>query len=181
MKKFKAPGIIISYVVIILSSCVRSYNTQIPVKDIIEIERQKKEILLNVNRELVEEDIETIKAYIARRGWDMKDTRSGLWFMICDNGNGEKAATGKIATIEYTVSLLDSVICYSSETLGTKTFKLGYGGVEAGLEEGVLLMRVGDKARMIMPPYLAHGLIGDGDCIPRRAIIIYDVKLINLK
>ena len=60
------------------------------------------------------------------------------------------------------------------------SFKVGFGGVESGLEEGVLLLRTGDKARFIMPPHLAHGLIGDGDCIPMRAIIIYDVELVRV-
>ena len=57
---------------------------------------------------------------------------------------------------------------------------MGYAEVESGLHEGVQLMRVGDKSRMIMPPHLAHGILGDGDCIPRRAIIIYDVELLNI-
>jgi len=159
----------------------RRYNTQQPTQDINEIERQKQEILLRVNRELVEEDAQEIEAYAGRNGWQMQTTESGLWYMIYQNGKGEKAATGRIVTLEYTLSLLDSTICYSSEQLGPKVFLLGQGGVESGLEEGVLLMRVGDKARMIMPSYLAHGLIGDGYCIPRRAIILYDVELVAVQ
>jgi len=58
---------------------------------------------------------------------------------------------------------------------------LGSGNVESGLEEGVLLMRVGDKALMLMPPHLAHGLTGDGDCIQRRAIILYDIELVSIE
>ena len=107
----------------------------------------------------------------------MKTTESGLWYMIYHSGQGEKAATGKIATLEYTLSLLDSTVCYS----GQKEFRLGRSRVESGLKEGVLLMRVGDKARMIMPPHLAHGLLGDGVCIPQRAIILYDVELVNIR
>jgi len=166
---------------LLVFSCSRSYNTQQPAQDITEIERQKKEILLRVNRQLVEEDAEEIKAYAEHNGWQLKTTESGLLYMIYENGQGEKAATGKTATLEYTVSLLDSTVCYSSEQLGQKIFRLGRGEVEAGLEEGVLLMRVGDKARILMPPHLAHGLTGDGDCIPRRAIILYDVELVSLE
>jgi len=167
-----------SYLLIftLIFSC-RRYNTQQSATDTIDIERQKQEILLRVNRQLVEEDAKEIEAFAGRNGWELKTTESGLWYMIYQNGPGEKAVTGKIATLEYTLSLLDSTICYSSEQLGPKVFRLGQGGVESGLEEGVLLMRVGDKARMIMPPHLAHGLTGDGYCIPRRAIILYDVKL----
>ena len=169
-----------SYSVILLFSCGRSYNTQQPVQDKTEIERQKKEILMRVNQELVEEDAETIKTYAERMGWKLNPTESGLWYMIYRNGQGEKATTGKTATLEYTLLLLDSTVCYSSEQLGQKIFRLGRGEVEAGLEEGVLQMRMGDKARLFLPPHLAHGLTGDGDCIPRRTIIIYDVELVKI-
>jgi FKBP-type peptidyl-prolyl cis-trans isomerase len=43
-----------------------------------------------------------------------------------------------------------------------------------------LLLRVGDKARFILPSHLAHGVPGDGVKIPRRATIIYDLELINI-
>ncbi len=161
-------------------SC-RRYNTQQPAQDTTEVERQKKEILLRVNQQLVEEDTEEIETYVKKHNWQMKTTKSGLWYMIYKNGNGEKAAKGKIAALEYSVSLLDSTVCYSSEQSGPKIFKLGQGGVEPGLEEGILLLRVGDKARLVMPPHLAHGLTGDGNCILQREIIIYDVELLGLK
>ena len=169
------------FILLILIFSCRRYNTQQPAQDTTEIERQKQEILLRVNRQLVEEDAEEIEAFAGRNGWQLKTTESGLWYMIYQNGQGEKAATGKLVTLEYTLSLLDSTICYSSEQLGPKAFRLGQGGVESGLEEGVLLMRAGDKARLIMPPHLAHGLIGDGYCIPRRAIILYDVELVKVQ
>ena len=165
-------------------SCGRSYNTQQPAQSTAEIERQKNEIVLRVNRQLVQEDAEEIEACSRRNGWQMKTTDSGLWYMIYQNGKGEKAETGKVATLNFTVSLLDSTLCYSSAQSGPKVFRLGQGraeGIESGLEEGVLLMRVGDKARMILPPHLAHGLTGDGNRIPQRAIILYDVELVSLQ
>ena len=164
-----------------LFSCGRSYPPQQQTQNTTEIERMKNEILLRVNREFIEEETQKIKTYAESRNWDMKPTESGLWYMIYSNGTGEQAATGKIATIEYTLSLMDSTVCYSSSLYGQKTFKLGFSEIESGLQEGVLLMRAGDKARMILPPHLAHGLAGDGDCIPRRAIIIYDVELVSIK
>ncbi|MDR1155382.1 MAG: FKBP-type peptidyl-prolyl cis-trans isomerase [Bacteroidales bacterium] len=161
-------------------SC-RRYNTQQPAQDAAVIENRKKEVLLRVNRQLVEEDAAEIKAFAERSGWKMQTTGSGLWYMIYRSGQGEKAAEGKVATLAYTVSLLDGTLCYSSEQSGPKVFRLGQGGVEAGLEEGILLMRTGDKARLIMPPHLAHGLAGDGNRIPKRAIILYHVELLRLQ
>jgi len=168
------------FILLFALSC-RRYNTQQPAQDTDEIERQKREILLRVNQQLVEEDIQDIEAFIAREGWQMNTTESGLWYMIYETGKGKKAATGMTAMLEYAVSLLDSTVCYSSAQSGPKVFRLGYSDVETGLTEGVLLMREGDKARFIMPPHLAHGLTGDGDCIPLRAIILYDVELVDVK
>ena len=173
--------ILFAFLFIFPVSC-RRYNTQQPAQDTTLTERQKiEEALLRVNQQLVEDDDREIEMFVERKGWQMQTTGSGLRYMFYERGRGEKVVTGKVVTLAYTVSLLDSTICYSSEQLGPKKFRLGHGGVERGLEEGVLLMRVGDKARMIMPPHLAHGLTGDGDCIPFRAIILYDVKLIGIE
>ena len=165
---------------IVISSC-RRYNTQQSEQDSGAIERQKKEVLLRVNQQLVEEEAREIEVFVKNNGWQMQTTGSGLWYMIYEQGQGEKASLEKNATLAFTVSLMDSTICYSSAQSGFKTFRLGQGGVEAGLEEGVLLMRVGDKACFIMPSHLAHGLTGDGNCIPQRATIMYDVELVGIK
>ena len=159
----------------------RRYNTQQTAQDAAEIERLKKEVLLRVNQQFVEEEIAEIDAFAERNGWQMKTTESGLRYMIYETGKGEKAAMGMTVTLEYTVSLLDCTVCYSSVLLGPKVFRLGYSDVETGLEEGVLLMQAGDKARMILPPHLAYGLTGDGNCIPLRAIILYDVGLVSVQ
>lgn len=129
---------------------------------------------------MVEEDSEKIATFAEEKGWQMKKTESGLWYMIYENGKGKKAETRTVAVLEYALSLLNGTICYSSEQFGQKEFLIGHSDIEKGLEEGVLLMREGDKARFLMPPHLAHGLIGDGVCIPRRAIILYDVELVRI-
>jgi len=132
------------------------------------------------NKYLVTLDAERIQSYAKRRGWEMKQTETGLWYMIYHKTDGEKAVQGKIASLNYKVSLLDGTLCYSSDSLGSKTFLIGRGGVESGLEEGILLMKKGEKARFIMPPYKAHGLLGDMNKIPARTTILYEVELINL-
>ncbi len=140
-----------------------------------------KKPLENVNKILVEKDRIRIEKYCERRKWNMKESGTGLFYDIYYKGNGDSAQKGQTATINYTVKLLDGTLCYTSDSTGSKTFKIGKGSVETGLEEGILLMQEGDKAHFIMPPYLAYGLIGDEYRIPPRAIIVYDVELIELK
>jgi len=170
-----------SVILLFLSSCGRTYNTQKLVDESAEARRIHNEMMLRANQELVEGDANIIRAFAEKQNWEMTQTQSGLWYMIYSSGSGEQATTGKIATMDYTLSLLDGDLCYSSAELGQKSFRIGHGGVESGLEEGVLLLRTGDKARFIMPPHLAHGLLGDGDCIPIRSIIVYDVELTELR
>lgn len=140
-----------------------------------------REALVGANRILVKKDQERIKSFVERKGWDMTESASGLWYQVYEKGSGMKAEKEMVISLKYTVSLLDGTLCYSSDSLGIKQFRIGQGGVESGLEEGVLLLREGDRARFIMPPHLAHGLAGDGDRIPQRAIIVYDVEVVGLE
>jgi len=174
---FKKGNIILLYIfalLLSLSCAERKKEVQKPDKP------NYSEKLINVNKLLVDKDADIIRKYIARRNWQMQTTETGLWFMIVEKGNGKKAQPSKVATILYKVYLLDGTLCYSSEKTGPKKFTLGKGGVEGGLEEGVLLLNCGDKARFIMPPHLAQGLMGDGNKIPPRSTILYEVELIQI-
>ena len=142
--------------------------------------RETRKSLIEVNRLLVKKDSAKIAEYIKGRNWDMIETKTGLWYMIYEKGAGKKSKEGLYATINYNVVLLDGTRCYSSDSLGPKRFKIGRGSVESGLEEGILLLKEGDKARFILPPHLAHGLVGDDNRIPARSIIVYDVELLSL-
>jgi FKBP-type peptidyl-prolyl cis-trans isomerase FkpA len=142
---------------------------------------ETEKALVEVNRLMVKKDKEKIIEYIRLHHLDMKETPTGLWYEIYRKGSGEKAQSNKLATISYHVYLLNGTFCYSSDSLGLKQFRIGQGGVESGLEEGVLLLREGDKAKFIMPPHLAHGLPGDGNKIPARSIIVYDIELLKVE
>lgn len=141
---------------------------------------QMKEPLIKVNKYLVTQDDEKIIAYCKRRKIDIQTNDAGLWYNIISSEKGDSAKTEKIANIKYKLSLLDGKLCYSSDSTGIKSFKIGHGGVEKGLEIGILMMKEGDKAIFIMPPGLAYGLIGDEKCIPARSIIVYEVELLKI-
>jgi len=145
-------------------------------------DRQKaREALEASNIELLSVENQEIEDFIERHRLDAKKTGSGLRYSIIKQGDGEKAQEGMTAVINYTIRLLTGDIIYSSDEDEPKKFRIGRGGVESGLEEGILLLNKGDKAIFIMPAHLAHGVPGDGIKIPKRATIVYDVELVNLK
>jgi FKBP-type peptidyl-prolyl cis-trans isomerase len=165
------------YLLLILTgSCKKEETRRLTKEDI----REKKEMLVRVNKYLVKKDVELIESYARRRGWDMELTESGLFYQIYERGNDIKAVNGKDATINYRLSLLDGTLCYSSEEQGPKKFTPGHSTEESGLEQGILMMHIGDKARFILPPHLAHGLLGDENRIPARSIIVYEVELLDV-
>ncbi len=142
--------------------------------------KAEKESLVKVNRYLVNSENKEISNYIKRHKLDVTKTGSGLSYEITRPGKGEKAQKGKNATLDYKIKLITGDVIYSSLESGPKEFKIGYGGVESGLEEAILNMRVGDKAIIIIPSHLAHGLLGDNKKIPPRSTIIYEIEFTNL-
>jgi FKBP-type peptidyl-prolyl cis-trans isomerase len=139
------------------------------------------ESLVKANRYLVKQEKEAIENYIGRHNWQMQETGSGLRYAIVEKGKGEKAVQGKVAVLQYSTRLITGDLVYSSAKDGLKIFVIGHGGVESGLEEALLLMHQGDKARLIIPSHLAFGLLGDDDKIPPRATVVYELELIELK
>lgn len=139
------------------------------------------EALIKLNKkDLTKEDSE-IHDYIKRYGWSMKRTGTGLWYMIYMQGDGPKAKPGDIVTINYDVGLLNGIECYSSDSEGPMVFELGKNDKINGLEEGILLMNKGDKAKLIVPSHLGFGLLGDMDKIPIKSTLVYDLEIIELK
>lgn len=122
-----------------------------------------------------------IEQYIARRGWKMNTTPSGMYYMVMQPASGDSARIGQTAKVKYDIYLLDGTRCYSSDTTGPKDFVIGEDYVESGLHEGIQLMHVGEQMRFILPSHLAHGLTGDQDKIPPRSSVIYEVKLLELR
>jgi FKBP-type peptidyl-prolyl cis-trans isomerase len=144
-------------------------------------QQQVKEVLINANKAAAEEESLQIDAYVKRRKLDVITTGTGLRYQIYKKGSGEKAEIGKRAVVTYEVSLIDGTVCYSTKELGPEEFKIGSDRVESGLHEAICYMSVGDKAKIIIPSHLAHGLVGDFKKIPIRSTIIYDIELIKLK
>ncbi len=137
--------------------------------------------LVDANRIYLKQEEDEINQYVAHRGWDMTVTGTGLRYMIVKKGTGELAKPEQRAKVNFKISLLDGTLCYSSESTGAKEFLIEQDDVESGLHEGIQYMHVGDKAILILPSHLAHGLIGDQTKIPPHASVIYELDLLSLR
>jgi FKBP-type peptidyl-prolyl cis-trans isomerase len=162
-----------------LFSCENNEKKDIAINTL--TQKEIKENLIEANKIAAQKESIQIDGYVARRKLEVTKTGTGLRYVIYKEGTGEKAVNGKIAVVKYEVSLIDGTVCYSTKEKGAEEFIIGKDNVESGLHEGITYMKVGDKAKIIIPSYLAHGLAGDFKKIPVRSTIIYDIELIALK
>ena len=109
-------------------------------------------------------------------------TESGLRYKIIQKGTGVKAQKGKTVAVHYKGQLTDGSVFDSSYKRNQPIdFKLGVGQVISGWDEGIQLLNVGDKARLVIPSHLGYGSSGAGGVIPPDATLIFDVELVDVK
>jgi FKBP-type peptidyl-prolyl cis-trans isomerase len=111
-----------------------------------------------------------------------EETASGLRYKIIQEGSGKQATKGAGVSVHYKGQLLDGTVFDSSyKRKQPIDFKVGIGQVIPGWDEGILLLKVGDKARFVIPSDLAYGARGAGGVIPPNAVLIFDVELMDVK
>jgi FKBP-type peptidyl-prolyl cis-trans isomerase len=130
-------------------------------------------------------DEEIIKKYIADNNIaNAQRQTSGLYFApITTEPNATRAVAGKTVSVLYTGRLLNgTVFDASSQRNNTPIeFVLGAGRVIPGWDEGIALMRKGERATLLIPSGLAYGGRGAGGSIPPNAVLRFEVELVDVK
>ncbi|CAM4290758.1 peptidylprolyl isomerase [Zobellia nedashkovskayae] len=124
-----------------------------------------------------------------------KELPSGLKILTLKEGGGEKPTIGGQVLVYYAGYLEDGTLFDSNyEDIATKYNKFDErrkqgGGYEpipmiyspdasliAGFKEGLLNMKIGDKARIFIPSHLGYGPQGTGP-IPPSADLVFDLEI----
>jgi FKBP-type peptidyl-prolyl cis-trans isomerase len=128
------------------------------------------------------EEKAAIEAELDKLATGFEKTESGLRYQILQNGTGTQATKGATVSVHYKGQLTDGTVFDSSyKRKEPIEFALGMGQVIAGWDEGVSLLKVGDKARFVIPSNLGYGSRGAGGVIPPNANLIFDVELVSIK
>lgn len=131
------------------------------------------------NREQAER--EALEAGLESLAAGFEKTASGLRYKIIQNGKGVAAVKNKKVSVHYEGSLENGQIFDSSyKRKEPIEFTLGIGQVISGWDEGVALLKEGDKARLVIPSDLGYGARGAGGVIPPHATLIFDVELVKV-
>ena len=140
---------------------------------------EMKSSMEKANRYLLNEEAEDIENYVKRHGLNMTTTGTGLRYQILKQGSEQKIEKGEVVTLEFELHSIAGDLIYSSENTGVKSFIVGEGTVESGLDEAMTYLHRGDVAKLIIPFHLGYGLHGDDNRIPEYATLVYTIKILD--
>jgi peptidylprolyl isomerase len=109
-------------------------------------------------------------------------TPSGLKYIRMQEGKGDTPKAGANVSVHYTGYLMNGTKFDSSVDRGQPIqFPLGQGAVIKGWDEGIAMMKVGEKGKLIIPAELGYGAAGSGSLIPPNSVLVFDVELVDAK
>ena len=108
-------------------------------------------------------------------------TDSGLMYLIEEEGQGSKPNKGDNVQVHYELKLTSGVVVDSSFQRGQPiSINIGVGQVIPGWDEGIMLLKEGSKATLVVPSDLGYGPSGAGGVIPPNATLIFKVQLVKV-
>lgn len=129
-----------------------------------------------------EDAVKEFDAWVMQNYPAAQQTASGLYYVVEQEGTGEQATPGKTVAVHYSGKLTNGNEFDNSYRRGQPIeFKLGSGQVIPGWDEGIALMKVGSKYKLIIPSKLGYGKRGAGGVIPPNATLVFDTELVSVK
>ncbi|MDG1894880.1 MAG: FKBP-type peptidyl-prolyl cis-trans isomerase [Fuerstiella sp.] len=115
----------------------------------------------------------------------VKQTKSGLQYLVLREGTGEKPTTKSTVSTHYRGKLINGNVFDESykgvaPTEADRPVSFGVTQVIAGWTEALQLMKVGAKYRLFIPPELAYGERGQSS-IPPNSLLIFEIELVSIK
>jgi len=106
-------------------------------------------------------------------------TASGLVYKELTPGTGPSPTAADTVKVHYRGTLIDGTE-FDSSYKRNEPAQFPLGGVIKGWTEGVQLMKVGGKSRLICPSDLAYGDQGRPPTIPGGATLIFEIELLEV-
>lgn len=135
-------------------------------------EKKKKEEEFAANQEKLASDMKK----------DMQVTPSGLYYKITkSNPSGAAPQVGDMVSVHYAGKLVDGTEFDNSfKRKQPIEIPIGIGQVIKGWDEGIMLLKEGESATLLIPSSLGYGERGAGGVIPPNAWLVFDVELVKV-
>jgi len=125
--------------------------------------------------------LEAGRAFLAENALraNIVTTASGLQYEVLTSGEGAAPGPRDIVTTHYHGTFIDGRVFDSSVERGAPA-AFPVDRVISGWQEGLQLMKVGDKWKFYIPPDLAYGDQGTGGIAPNETLI-FEVELLDIQ
>ena len=124
---------------------------------------------------------QALEAFLAENGIEATPTESGLVYVCTQPGKGAQPEVGQTVKVHYTGKLLDGTVFDSSVERGEPiSIPIGVGQVIPGWDEGIAMMKKGEKGVLYIPAKLGYGAHGAGP-IPPYSNLIFEVELVDIE
>jgi FKBP-type peptidyl-prolyl cis-trans isomerase len=141
--------------------------------------------LTDLNPSYAVPDDTIIQKYLADNNiTNAQKTATGLYYVPGTlNPSGAQAVAGKTASVLYTGRLIDGTVFDATSQRNNVPieFVVGAGKVIAGWDQGIALMRKGEKAQLLIPSALAYGAKGSAPSIRPNTVIRFEVEVVEVK
>lgn len=141
---------------------------------------------------LKEQEVVKLNQYIAKNHPDAQPTTSGMYIISEQEGSGEKPAENDVLVIKFKAILIDGkIVETSSKALAEEEhinsistvdepYKFSFINMLPGLKEGLLSMKKGGVAKLIIPSWLAYDKFYSS-LIPSYSTLIYYIELLDVQ
>ena len=126
--------------------------------------------------------LERGRAFLAENGKreGVTTTASGLQYEVITAGDGPSPGPTDMITAHYHGTLIDGTVFDSSVQRG-QPLEMPVNGFIRGWQEALVLMSVGDKWKLFVPPELAYGDRGSGPSIGPNETLIFEMELLAVQ
>jgi FKBP-type peptidyl-prolyl cis-trans isomerase len=140
--------------------------------------------LVDINPSFAVPEDNVFKRYLTKNSITTAQKQtSGVYFIpTLSNPSGAQAVSGTTVSVLYTGRLLNGSVFDATSQRGNQpfTFIVGSGATIAGFNEGVSLMRKGEKATILIPSAQAYGARGNSSIAPNTPLI-FDIEVVDVK
>ncbi len=139
-----------------------------------------------------EKEQRLLRQYLESRNIDAEPEKSGLYFLATQEGAGAMPERNDWVIIRYTAKMINDRVFDTTEEItavsnnihsqsvlyGDRRIDMSMMGLR-GVLEGLMMMKEGGAATLIIPSHLAYGSKGSG-IVPPYSTIIYEIELVKV-
>lgn len=111
----------------------------------------------------------------------IKQSASGLSYLVFETGTGAQANRGSFVSMHYICfSETGKIVDDSYTNMVPLDFQIGSQGLIEGWSEGAALLKQGGRALLFIPPKLAYGAQGNGELIAPNSWVVFYIEMMNI-